>query len=374
MTFRTPVLVLATLLLAACGGDDLQEPPSLTIPEGCNPIAAEHDCLLPYPSDVFVTDDPEMPSGRRVAIAEPAWLVTTQGEAVDPHALYPEDGFSPGSQILVSFGQAIDDTPLVGVFDDPAASLEDDSLTVLLRADTGERVLHMAELDPRPADPNERTLLIRPLVRLEEEARYIVAIRGLTAPSGEPVQAPAGFLGLRDGSLGHPRLEALAPRYDEAIFGPLEQAGVARDELQLAWDFTVRSRQNMVGDMLAVRAGTMDAIAQTPPAVTFVSMEDDPDEFTARRIEATVTVPAWTEADEPNARLLRGDDGAVMADGSFEVPITIWIPHSVAARAAHAVRTRLLRQSPRGRQLRRAARRRAGLRRGRRRLVGHERS
>lgn len=334
MVFRTRAVALVALLLGtACGGDDRTPTTTLSIPDGCNPIAAEHDCLLPYPSDVFVTEDAKTPSGRRVAIEEPAWLVTKQGVAVDPHALYPEDGFSPGSQILVSFGQAIDDGPLVGAFDDPAASLDDDNLTVLLRADTGERVLHMAELDPRPADPAERALLIRPLVRLEEETRYVVALRGLRDPTGEPVPAPAGFAGLRDGSLGHPRLEALAPHYEDEIFAPLAQAGVARDELQLAWDFTVRSRQNMVGDMLDVRAGTMAAIADTPPTVTLVSVEDDVDELTARRIEATVTVPAWIEADEPNARLLRDGDGAVTTDGTFEVPFAIWIPNSVANRA-----------------------------------------
>jgi len=325
-------LILAALSVTGCGGDDSSST-ALTIPDGCNPIASEHDCLLPYPSDVFVVDDASLPSGRRVALPEPTWLVTKDGVAVDPHALYPEDGFSPGSQILVSFGQAIDDEPLVSAVDDPAASLGDDSPTVLLNADTGLPVLHMAELDPRATADEDRALVIRPLIRLTEEQRYIVAIRRLRSPDGELVPTPAGFASLRDGAPAHPRLEALAPHYDEAVFGPLQEAGVDRDELQLAWDFTVRSRDNMVGDMLAVRAGTIDAATASAPTVTVVSSEDDPDAFTARRIEATVRVPAWTEADEPNARLLRDSNGMVTTDGTFEVPFTIWIPNSVADRA-----------------------------------------
>ena len=50
---------------------------------------------------------------------------------------------------------------------------------VILKADTGERVMHFAELDPRAFEEDRRALVIRPLTRLVNGARYIVAIRGL---------------------------------------------------------------------------------------------------------------------------------------------------------------------------------------------------
>lgn len=331
MDLRWLAGALAALVTAGCGGDAEPAPTApLEIPEGCNPIAFEHDCLLPYPSDVFVVDDPSLPSGRRVALPEPAWLVTNKGKGIDPHALYPEDGFSPGSQLLATFAQAIADEPLVGWADDYADSLGDQSPTVLLDPDSGERVPHFAEVDPRATDDAQRALVIRPLVRLAEEKRYVVAIRGLTDPAGEPVAAPRGFARLRDGTAQHERLTALSSHYDEAIFAPLEAAGVPRSELQLAWDFTVRSRQNIAGDMIEIRAQTLAALQTEPLAVSVVSAEDDPDEHTARRIEATVEVPRFIEANEPMAPLLRDEEGEVMQDGTFEVPFTIWIPNSVA--------------------------------------------
>ncbi len=64
--------IAVAFALVACGSDDdsgkAADPGPLAIPEGCNPLAADWDCLLPYPSDILLTEDASLPSGRRVTL------------------------------------------------------------------------------------------------------------------------------------------------------------------------------------------------------------------------------------------------------------------------------------------------------------------
>src|SRR5690606_7284575 len=149
------------VLLTACGGDEAIEP--LVVPAGCNPLAFEHDCLLPYPSDFYLAGSG---AERRVTVPASALPVDANGATIDFLAHHPADGFSVGNQILVLFPQGVDDTDLVGAGSDLNDSLAPSSPTILLEADTGRRVLHLAEVDPRAKDPARQTLVIRPLERL----------------------------------------------------------------------------------------------------------------------------------------------------------------------------------------------------------------
>lgn len=319
------------LALLACGHDET----ALEIPEGCNPVASEHDCMLPYPSDFF------RDAAGAVTLTDPAQLRGTEGEIIDFLALHPSDGFSSGTQILALFRQGIDDEPLVGATDDATLSLEDDSPTVVLNAHTGARVLHLAELDPRALSDDRRGLLIRPLERLEDGQRYVVAIRGLRDPSGQPLPAPLAFARVRDGDYAHPALADLG-RYEADVFAPLAAAGVARSELQLAWDFTVRSRNNAIGDMLAVREQLIAYFESTPAHIEIISVSEQPQEHQYRRIEATVDVPLFMESPDPMAALRRDADGVVVSEGTVAVPFAVIIPTSVGTRALGAAPARLM--------------------------------
>ena len=321
--------VLATGLLpiqvAGCGSDESKPSPVESAPEGCNPIAFEHDCLLPYPSDVFN--------------GEQGPALTTQAAPYDPFTVHAADGFSPGSQILALFPQGVDDAPLVSARDDLTASLGDDSPTVLLSATTGERLLHLAELDPRAPTDDRRALVIRPLTRLSDGDRIIVAVRGLSDREGALLPAPRGFAALRDGGkLGG--LESLMARYDADVFAPLEAAGVERASLQLAWDFTVRSDAH--SDATEVRDLVIGHLETQSPVAALVDVEVDPDEHTFRRIEMTATVPLYLETDEPLARLSRDDRGAVQQNGTTELPFTVWVPKSLEGRPAGSPPARLM--------------------------------
>ncbi|MFY1825301.1 hypothetical protein ACN47A_05255, partial [Myxococcus fulvus] len=125
--------------------DSGSELPPLQVPEGCNPLASEHDCLLPYPSDYFLKEDGALPSGHRVTLSAAAKLKTRDGTPFDFTDLHPADGYSHGTQMLVLFPGGVDDTGLPAVTRPTAAT---SGSTVLLEAEAGTGVLHFAELDP----------------------------------------------------------------------------------------------------------------------------------------------------------------------------------------------------------------------------------
>lgn len=331
---RSPLLVLGCcLLLSACGSDEPAVEPPFVVPDGCNPIAAEHDCLLPFPSDYFLVDDPSLPSGRRVAWTEPALPVHSSAGPVDLTTPHPADGYSVGTTILALFPGGVDPASLPGPTAAVTASLAPDCPTVLLDAETGERVVHLAELDPRADDDARRAFVIHPLVRLDHERTYVVAIHSLRDRAGHPVPAPAGFARLRDGRAGsEPALAPLVDRYESTVFPLLEGAGIARSQLQLAWSFTTESEQSVTRDMLAVRDQVLDYYAAADPVVAVDAVADEVSDAIARRIDGTLEVPMFLEHDEPLAPLRRNAAGEVMADGVLRVPFVMTIPRSVAER------------------------------------------
>ena len=80
-------LLVCLLLACGCGGGG--GPGELVVPPGCNPLASEVDCLLPYPSDFFLVDDPSLPSGKRVALGEAAMVLDAEGASLDLAAPRP---------------------------------------------------------------------------------------------------------------------------------------------------------------------------------------------------------------------------------------------------------------------------------------------
>lgn len=338
-----PLLVL--LVLAACAEEAANsakapepepEPlPPLAIPAGCNPLASEHDCLLPFPSDVFLRTDAE--GGTSLFLPGPARPRTADGVEVDFSARRPAAGFSPLPQLMVLFPEGVDPAPLPQPWDGLARSLEQGSPTVLLDVETGERILHLAETDPLAESDERRALLIRPLVRLRGGARYVVAIRGLSTPAGAAIQPPEGFRRLRDGvTRGDPILAPLAERYEAQLFPALEAAGVERTELQLAWDFTVRPDEELQAGLRAVRQLALDWLDAHPVEVTDVVVKQGGEPGIAFRVEGVLHGPLVTEADDPFSLLARDASGAPRIAGEAEIPFLILVPESLAAEGAAA--------------------------------------
>lgn len=327
--------LLALCCASGCGSDGELELGGTTPvvpgpPPACNPVAAEFDCLLPFPSNVFTVEDPSLPSGRRVAIPNTALPHDIHNRPFDPSRVQVADGFSLGTQILAVLGDAVDAADLATY--DPAQpqrllrSLAPESRTVLLDAQTGERVFHLVDIDPRATSDARRAIVLRPLERLKPRHRYIVALRGLAHPSGRLLAAPAGFRQIRDRALADPSLRELASYYERAIFPPLRAAGVDRRELQLAWDFTVESEEHVTADLLTIRNDALDRFASSPPNVTITKVGSSERGELSRRIEGTLEVPLYLESARPGARIRRDATGKPVAQGTVRVPFLVLVP------------------------------------------------
>lgn len=323
--------LLTILFLAGCGSSDNGSEP-FAVPRGCNPLAPAWDCLLPFPSDYFLVDDTSLPSGKRVEYSGKALIKTLDDHTADPTSVHPADGASHQSQILAVFPEGVDDSNLVFHTGDVFDSLLPDSPTLLIEAESGEPVLHFAEVDPLAETDDRRAFLIRPLVRLKNTTRYVVAIHGLLDHDQQPVQAPEGFRRIRDKEAGgHGILGPLAERYEDEIFPVIQGFGLERSELQLAWDFTTQTWEHVTRDMLTVRAKAIELLSQSPPVVTINEVTDDYDQYIFRRVEGTIRVPLFMESDQANVWLHRDASGTVVQNGEAEVPFTMLIPRSVAA-------------------------------------------
>lgn len=318
---RRSRLLLSLALCAACGGDD--DP--LEVPEGCQPLLAGHHCQLPYPSDFYRVADADAPGGYRLA---PTGLVSNQMLDADVHGAVVADGFSHIPSIVALLPDEVSDAGLTHLLGDLAASTADDSRTILLAAD-GTRVPHYVDLDPRGFDPLRQAIVIHPAVGLEYGQNYVVALRRIERPDGAPAAAAEGFRRLRDGE-GDPAIDPLAPLYDGDIFPRLEAQGWARGELQLAWSFTVASREVSVADMLRVRELTLAWLEENQPAITIEDLVTDPQPDVWRRVTGTVTGPLFLEEDAPGAALHRGADGQVELNGTTSFPFTAQVPASLA--------------------------------------------
>lgn len=317
-------LLASTALLAASCGDDGETTPiePITVPTGCNPLVADVDCLLPYPSDFFLT-------GGKVEIPEPARLVIAASPA-DLLKHHPVDGFPVGTPILAVLAEPMAPTGLVPYTADTTPTAA--SPTLIIEADSGRLVRHFAELDPRATDPARRGLVIHPLERLAHGKRYVVAISRMQSPAGVEIAPSAAFANVRDrAGDGNPILAELATRYARDVF-PVTDAFVDRKTLQLAWDFTVVSEANTTDDLLEVRRQTMAALSASPPVVKIVSVTDSYNDDAAQRIEATMTVPLFLETPDVGARL-HYENGKVAQNGTVEVPFSVWIPYVVRDRA-----------------------------------------
>lgn len=240
-------------------------------PDECD-VLNNSRCLYPFPSSHFLSPDPTKPSGRRLDFPA-AGLPVVNGPPVLPTQFLAIDGFSPTPTIQVHFPAGVSlfasnaprlippafssptPPPHVGIRMTDERSLEADSPTVLLRASTGERVLHFVEMDARAlGSPELQALIIRPGKSLVPGERYIVAIRGLVSPGGAPVEAEPAFAALRDGRISDiGGIETRRAHFEDEIFPVLDAAGIARNELIVAWDFAVQTDEGLTHHALSMR-------------------------------------------------------------------------------------------------------------------------
>lgn len=330
----TRIYLAAALYCAGCSGGSGTARTPLALTEGCNPLLAGKDCFYPYPSDFYRVPDASLGSGSRIETKGAAKLWTddrhTSADVTDWGKM---DGFSRLSAIETVLGTAVGGDKLPGVFDSPEMSLSPTtSATLLIDAASGKTVTHFADLDPRARDPEHQALVIAPHVKLDEKARYVVAIVGLKTPDGAPVPPPEGFRRLRDRETAQdPALDRLKDHYERDIFPVAEKAGAVRGSLILAWDFTTGADQHATSDMLRIREMAIAANAAEPPSVTIEAIEE-PGSLAPkvwRFVRGTVSGPLFLTSNRPaEGALARDEMGRVRQNGRLSFPFVALIPAS----------------------------------------------
>ncbi len=161
----------------------------------CDPIVP-YVCGFPFPTSFYLKDDPTTPTKKRVNL-KAGMLPLHSGKETDPSTWNMLDGFSPTGNLMTVLPYAtVKGLPGHETLD---VSLTKDSPTLLIEAETGALVPHWAETDhsvdeqpPRFRDPQpQRTFIIRPVVRLKDKTRYIVAIRNvIDETDGKVIEPP----------------------------------------------------------------------------------------------------------------------------------------------------------------------------------------
>ncbi|MFA6035030.1 MAG: hypothetical protein WC889_19180, partial [Myxococcota bacterium] len=161
---------------------------------------------------------------------------------------------------------------------------------------TGDRVPIISEMDMnRDASyQNRYALILRPAVPMKMGARHVMALtRDLTDSAGKTLKSPDAFRVLRDRiPTTNLLIEAVRPRY-EAIFAMLEKHGYPRDRLLLAWDFSVASKDYLLGSVLSMRETVMTEALGTGLGYTITRVRENPDSHLSRLVEGTFQVPTY---------------------------------------------------------------------------------
>lgn len=312
------------VLLAACGGDT-----ALPMKGNCNPLGFD-SCMAPWPSGVFEVDAPTA-TGKKLEIPMGTLPTNVDGDTVDPTAWNQADGFSPAAPMVMAFpgGVSVQGLPSA---DNMGPSTKPDSPTFILDMTTGQPVAHFAEIDMQAdTTPDSQALFLRPAARLVGGHRYAVAITNrVKARDGGELPIPPGFKALIDKShTDHPLLEDNRARLGEVI-SALADAGIASEDLVVAWDFTVASDDFIHRDMTAARDRAIAALQNHPQAFTITSdMPVDDGSVIKRKISGTFETPLFLTnggGTQPGTVMARDGDGLPALQGFYSVGFDAIVP------------------------------------------------
>ncbi|MEM9694617.1 MAG: hypothetical protein AAGA56_18855, partial [Myxococcota bacterium] len=343
MRSRLPSVVTLVLFgctaMVGCEADDgagavgpprVAEPaPAVDWPHlDCDPLVPSF-CAYPWPSNVYTVAAEDTVTGRRVSLRPGTIPDGDNGAITNPDKFPFGDGFSPSAALLAQL-------PGVSLNDDAIAtpltierSLDANSPTVILDAETGERIAHWAELDATAPSDEERTLLLHPARPLEPGRRYIAALRGLSDRAGVAWTPSSEFLALRDQFQStEESIEARRPLYAD-IFSRLAQFGLERSTLQLAWDFTTASVASTTGWMVHMRDEGLRLMDERGVQFTISDVTTGVDDRIAFRLDGSFEVPLYLDDHRPGGRLVFGPDGMPEPMGTYPVKFVAFIPSSV---------------------------------------------
>lgn len=242
--------LLAVGLVSSAGASGTARPAADCQPFGRTP------CLLPFPNNLFTRPDRTTPTHRRVHLPANAMPINSAGQRVSVAQYDRNDGFSPGSAMIVHVPgldnpTAFARTGAVGLLNMQRSFARSAPIVVIDEA-TGRRQLIYTELDANAPTPQDTNLMIVPGKELAEGHTYVVALRNLRNARSRVIGAPAWFEKLRD-NRRLPRVERSQRARYARIFAALRRAGISRRHLYEAWDYTVGSEKSLTSRLLSIR-------------------------------------------------------------------------------------------------------------------------
>jgi hypothetical protein len=360
------VLVLPGAAQAIPAPQPYQGPPINTANAGRCDFLDTAVCLQPWPNDYFTVKSSATDTGRKLNL-QPASMPKNHPLGV-PLGVLPisptdqnrADGFSPGNMIITRIPgldnpTAFQKTGAVGI-DDMASYADPNQPVVVINADTGQRQPIWSEIDYNPLDPAKGgdpnnpkdrakvNLIIRPAVNFDEGGHYIVALRNLKDEHGDPIKPSNAFRVYRDNLITHnASIEKRRPHMEQ-LFSKLQNAGIQRSNLYLAWDFTVASERSLTSRALHIRNDAFAQLGDTnlsdmqvqghSPTFTVSSQQDlttadNPD--IGRIVKGTVSVPCYLTLNcSPilGSAFSLGTDGLPRRMGTTKADFECIIPHA----------------------------------------------
>ena len=235
------------------------------------------DCMFPFPSDYMTVLDGTTDTGRRVNFSNAGMPQNNTLTPVESSDYNRNDGFSPGVTILTHVPNV--DMAMTGTvpITDIERSFDAAQPVVVINTTTLARHLIWAEIDsnactvvtaspPCVMDPTKQAVIIHPAINFDEGTRYIVALRNMKDAGGATIQPNADFAAYRDNTpTGHPAKEARRAHMED-LFTTLGLAGIARNDLYLAWDFTVASSRSLSERLLFARDDAFARLGSAAPS------------------------------------------------------------------------------------------------------------
>lgn len=321
------------------GGAAPVDGPEAILGGDCDSLVPDK-CGFPFPSDVYTVKDATKSTGRHLHFTKKMMPVyDLDGKTRESTEQYEDhDGFSPGVAAMAYLPGATN----VGLASAThmADSILKTSPTLLIEADTGALVPHIAELDDSAYHQDRKAIMIRPAIRLKDATRYLVAIRHVKDADGNDLAPSPTFQTLREGwPSDDPSVVNRRDRYAD-IFAKLASAGIDKSDLQLAWDYTTASRDNNVGDVIAMRDDALARVGTDGPTYVIGKTEPTPNEHIHSRLTVTTQMPCYLEdctSDPHHSRILRDEAGKPKYNGTMAVDVLVHLPNSLQGKSGPPV-------------------------------------
>ncbi len=337
---RLTILLFALLVACDAGPIDPVDPGPCAL--SAEPGLIDASRTNPFPSMHLMAD---AGAGCRLDL-QAADVPVGDGDPMEVRGMNRRDGFSPAGTLWLSPGVALDPASLPPL-SDPARSLSATSSLQLWDLDAGERVPFFAELDAWPTqDDADRSLLIRPLRALPFGVRAAMVVTDqLLQPDGSAWPAPPAFAAIRDGEAD---VSQPGPAHYELLLRRLEELGLDRAAVQLAWDFRVASEERVHAPLDRVVAAMREGLPLDPAHAPIVTVTDFLDTDVGddlapglwRGVRGSVRLPSFLWDDDPDGDAhdtgwFRLDEDALpLQNEDHEVYFTLVVPDSLRGQPA----------------------------------------